>query len=107
MCSLQPMRLPVPIGNRWSVPPDLPLLPIGVAMVAMVVLLHGARLPAEGATRSLAHQIPGFLPAGRAETVTGSVVGRLVLAWGDSRGVQPDKRPGPGGNACPAGQTLP
>jgi len=95
------------LARLAGVPPDLRLLPIGVAIVVVVVLLHGARLPAEGAIRSLAHQIPGFLPACRAETMTGSVVGRLVLAWGDSRGVPPDKRPGPGGTACPAGQTLP
>ncbi len=88
-------------------PPALRLRPIMAAIVVVVVLLHGERLPAEGAIRSLAHRIAGFVPVCRTPTLSGSLAGRMFLAWdGQSarRSQMPlveDEKP------CPVDQTRP
>ncbi len=87
--------------------PALRPRPIMAGVVFMVVLLHGARLPAEVAIRSLAHRIAGFVPICREPTMSGSLAGRMMLAWDGQSGWRSEEPLAADENPCPADQTLP
>ena len=88
-----------------GVPPVLRPRPIVAAVVVVVVLLHGARLPAEGAIRSLAHRIAGFVPICRPPTQSGSLAGRMFLAWDGQSAKRSEEPLAANEKPCPVDRT--